>query len=399
MHTQIPIPTKLVEVISNHIDFLPDFNSITETQKQSILKKLISLWYLIYHSQNTNYKIDNLKVWVNIHSKYLIPYNLKIGNTRLKYPHFIKILEDCKAIDVNTKFSKGAFSKSYRVTTSFLKDSFYTEMEIDFESIFKDTRDKDYWIDNLPKQKNLIEDAYNTKILLDEYLHWMQKNIGIELNPVFNKKKGTLKRRWLDPERIYKHFNLALRINFKNLFFSISNEGRFYNSISNLPNTAIPFLLMSNRKLKSIDIMNCQPLLLASILKNDEYQKDVELGIFYDNMGKELGKDRNVFKISSYKYLFFGNNQLKMGKTYSAMEKLYPGMMGLINSYKEENQMAIELQKLESEIFVNRIGGMNFSKLLRHDQVLVHEEYFEMLKSTVTNEFKRIGLKVSFNEK
>lgn len=389
----ILIPTKIIEVIENFLSIESDFFDKTEKQKNNLKVKLISLWYFIYNKQIVN--SETLDMYINIYKEELEVFNIKIDGKQYGYNKLLDYLKLSNLIDINDKYSPGAFSKAYRIKTDFLQDTKYTEVQIDFKVIFKNIKDKKYWINKYPEFSNLIEDCYNTKVNLDEYIYWIKNNIGLELKPII--VKGILKKRYLTNEVAYCHITMALKINFKNNWFKLSDEGRFYSSISNLPSTALDFILFYNRSVKEIDIKNCQPLLLSTLVVSESYKKDVQDGIFYENVAKELNIRRNDFKFLSYKYIFFSDKPLKSGKIYDAMNKLYPTLVEQINKLREDCNLACRLQEIESDIFVNKLGKLNIRKLLRHDSVLINEEEYNKVCMFLENEFKKLKLNIKIN--
>jgi hypothetical protein len=172
----------------------------------------------------------------------------------------------------------------------------FIEFEIDFNKIFENLKDKKYWIKKYPAYKKQINETYEVKINLTEYIKWITDNIGSELKPIIN--NGILERRFLTKERAYDYINDAIKINLGNIWFKVSDEGRFYNSTTNLSYTAIPHFTLKRRKVKEIDVVNCQPLLLCGLIKNKIYKKDVEDGIFYEKMANELGLKKGNFTVS-----------------------------------------------------------------------------------------------------
>lgn len=383
---KIYIPATILEKIDFII--LTEFNNPTEKQRINIADRLISLWFFIYTSQRENDKIWNLKGFTNIEKKSLLHFSIRLERL-YNYNDLLKMLSDEKLISINNKYSVGNFSKSYRVETEFIETK-YTEVNIDIEKIYKNIKNKSHWIKNNPEHKKQINDAYKASINIPQYIEWLHNNIGLELRPIF--KDGILERRYLTTETIYNYINDALKINFKNIWFKVSNEGRFYNSLTNLSYTALPFIKVNRRLIKEIDVSNCQPLLLSKLINNSQYKKDCENGIFYDKISKELNVSRNEAKILSYKYIFFKSKPLLSGKIFDCMEKLYCGVIGQINELRQTMNLAIELQKIESNIFVNKIGNMDYDMMLRHDAVFVCEEDYEIIKKVVFREFNKIGL-------
>jgi hypothetical protein len=258
---KIKIPTKIIEKIIESVELDYRFCNLTEKQSQKLFKKLIEIWYFIYYNQINDMDCNNLKYFTSISKNELDKFNLFINGIRLKHNDLFKILKDL--IEINNSYSTGKFTKSYRINQD-IDFGNLTECDIDFDIIFKNTLNKEYWINKYPNHKNLIEDCYNSIIDLDEYLFWMLSNKGLKLKPIFDKLTGKINERYLVEQSIYLYFNLALKVNLKNLWFKISNEGRFYSSISNLPTHSINFIKIDNTKCDRIDIKNCQPLLLST---------------------------------------------------------------------------------------------------------------------------------------
>lgn len=391
---KVLIPTKLVDEIDNYIMIETDLSNITNKQKINLTKQLISLWYFIYNEQIDSNK-ETLDLYTNIERKKLDCFYIKLNNKKIGYRLLLEMLEKTSLIDINNKYKPGEFSKGYRIKTDFLSDTHYTEVEIDFDKIFYKVHSKQYWLSKYPQFTKHIEDAYETKIDLDEYIHWMNNNIGIEIKPII--VNGVIKKRFLTPERIYLHTNLALKLNFENIWFKLSNEGRLYSTVTNLPFTSLPFFKMYRRELKDIDIKNSQPLLMSLLVNDNKYKKDVEAGIFYDKVAKQLGIDRNDFKVLSYRYIFFGKKPINSGKVYDAMEIVYPALMSQINKLKENISLAHKLQEMEADIFVNKLGKLPIKMLLRHDQVMVHNEDIALVKKFLLNEYKKLGLNINLD--
>lgn len=388
------VPTSIIKIIENYIQIDTDFCDATTLQKQKLKKILIEIWYFIYTKQIESKKVTNLKFYVDIHSDKLKHFKFKNKKKIYGYAILIDMLVFMNLV-TKTKHKTGEHSKGYRIKSSFLENTCFTEFALDFTKIFKNTRNKQHWLDLYPEQNNLIEDCYNTKIELDDYLFWLQQNIGKEIDPKI--KNGKVQRRFLDTERIYKHFHLALKINFENLWFKLSNEGRFYTSITNCPSTALDFIKLGNMSLVQLDIKNSQPLLMAALLPKrfKQYKSDVENGVFYQKMGKQMGIKDKDFKIKSFKYIFFSKKQLKSGDVFNALQQVYPGLINEINYIKENVSLAHKLQEMEADIFVKKLGKLNFPKLLRHDEVLVTEQYRQQVEDFLRLEYAKLDLKIT----
>ncbi|MDA6068959.1 hypothetical protein NJT12_04920 [Flavobacterium sp. AC] len=405
------IPTELLTVITNQINIDTRFVNISINHFQSLAKQLVTLWYFIYTNQQSKITDENevtLHFYTNIHRDELKHFKIKINKKEYSYASLIDVLQSCNVIKVNNKYSNSEtpFTKGYKINTYFLSNSNHTEFEIDFKKIFRNTREKQYWLDIYPQYKHLIEDVYQSSVNLDDYLYWLQKNIGIDLKKT-KRKTYTLpcgkkiiktEKQYLTPERIYQHFHQSLKLNFKNVWFAVSNEGRFYNSVSNIPSTAVQFLKISGAETFNVDISNSQPLLLSVLLSDEQtaYKNDVQNGVFYQKVADFMGCERPYFKGLSYQFVFFNDNVLKSGMIFDALEEIYPGLIHEINQIKTKSKLACQLQAMEADIFVNKIGKLDFPKLLRHDQVIVTKENFEIVQQELVQEYKKLGLKVTF---
>lgn len=401
---KIQLPTALIERIDNHIKEEETFFQIKEKQRQLLNKKLINLWYFICSSQIDDNN-NTLKYYTNIPRENFRIFKFKFKTKVFQYNELLNYLNKWDLIDINQKYcskkSCNSFTKSYRINTKFLSGTHMTEVEIDFSKIFKNTNNKEYWMKKYPDHSNLIEDCYNTTINLDEFINWLYMKKGKKLkSKMIN---GVLTKRYLTSERIIMYINKALKLHFKNLWFAVSNEGRLYSSITNLPNDAIDYLRLYEKKVIELDVSNCQPLLLAYYINNNDYQKDVENGVFYERILHKLGwkkkKDRDKLKNLAYRYFFFSKNILKSGKIYNVINEFYPQLIEQINDLKKNYNLALKLQRMESYIFIDRIGKLPNKKITRHDSVLIFKEEEKYFKEMIENEFNNYNLKVTVKVK
>ena len=422
------LPTALINRLTHQISIDIDFNKAPETVKQKVFNAAINLWYLIYDRQVNDDTCINLSYFTHI-SKFDLEQNrftIKYNKDEYCYSKFIDILKSASLVEVNDNYrfaQKGysidgkAHTKSYRVNKEFIKGNSLIEIEIDFKSLVKNTRNKSYWIKKYPQYAELIKDCYRTKVDLVNYINWLNENIDIDLG-----KRGVEKSYWeygkqieytvmedrfLDAERIMRYTNSAIKHNLGNLWFKVSDEGRFYTSVINLSSTVIEspdkkikhdgYLLLNKRKVRSIDIKNSHPLLLASLIDCPEYKKDCGAGVFYQKIMDKTGKTKEEVKNLLYKYIFFNNSPLgKTGETYQVLEELYPGLVEQINAIKAKHSLAHLLQTMEADIIVEGCGRLDFPKLLRHDQVLMFEENYNDVVDYLKERYKKFGLEVSF---
>ena len=391
MSTHIKIPTNVL----NRIIENTRLKLLDEKSQSKLIKKIIELWMFIYNKQIGDESTISLKGYTNIDKSELDKFNIQIDNKRIRYRELLDMLYGL--VETNDKYKKGSFTKGYRIITDNFNGN-TTEVEIDINKIFHNIKSKEYWITKYPEHQHLIEWTYKSSIDLDEYLKWMLNNEGMKLKPITN--KGILMDRFLNRERIWHHFFLSLKINIGDLWFKVSDEGRLYSSISNLPYTSVPYIKLYMNDTCDIDIKNCQPLLLSKLLNNckgaKEYKRDVENGIFYDRVAHDMGIERLKFKALSYKLIFFNDKPLLGGKVYESMIKLYGDVIYKINELKKDGKLSLTLQKMESEIIVDGIGKLNIPKLLRHDQVICLKDNKKTIEQELIKQFNNINLNVNF---
>jgi hypothetical protein len=403
MKTQLP--TALIECIDKYINEEETFFQIKEKQRQLLNKKLINLWYIIFSSQiDDNH--NTLKYYTNIPRENFRLFKFKFKTKVYQYNELLNFLNKWNLIEINHKYCSknqnkgcGSFSKSYRIRTEYLSGTQMSDVEIDFTKIFKNTKSMEYWLKIYPEYSNLIVDCYNTTIKLDEFIHYLYQNQGMKLK--FKLIDGRLMTTYLTAEKTILYINKVLKLHFKNLWFKVSDEGRFYSSLTNLPSVSTKYLKLYDKDVFELDVSNCQPLLLARLLKNSEYQKDVENGVFYKRMADKIGECSKIkwcdkkFKILSYRYIFFSNNPLKNGKIYDALNNCYPKLMEQINNLIKDKNLALALQRMESSIFIEKIGKLSYHKITRHDSVLVRIEDYRLFENLIYDAFQEIGLKVT----
>lgn len=409
------IPTTVIELI---LDYTSSTN-YTDKQKTALEKILIELWLFIFNEQITDRKLINLGGFTCIHGNEMRQFRITIQGKEFKANSLIDILIFLKLASRNGKYSYGKkneginpFPCSYKIETSVLSFGKLTAVELDMDKVFMNIRPKSHFIDLFPQHAHLIEDIYSASIRLDDYLHYLLNNIGMPLHP--KKVKRTingnevhiLEPQFLTEDKAYLYFHMAMKINIGNIWVAEFSTGRFASSVSNMSFTATKFFQMDKSDLIDIDIKNSQPLLLAKLINCPEYQKDVEDGVFYENMAKAICKlkkqkytseHREMFKPNCYRYLLFNNEKLgNTGNIAKAMNQLYPGALDQINQLKEDGTLAGKLQRLEADIFVDYIGALNIKKLLRHDQVLIASGYVKLVKTLLINKYAELGLAVSF---
>ena len=382
---KIKLPIKLIDEINKSIDQHPNL-VLTTKKHQNLFNKLLELWYFVYNKQISD-STKTLIEYTNIHKEDLDKFRVMINGDLIRYNTLLSFIPHL--IEINHTFSQGNFTKGYRIKTEFLQGNLH-EVEIDINFLYENMKTKDYWLEKYPELSQLIHNTYQLELDLDSFIEYTTNNFNKEIRPIV--KNGFIVKRYIDYEFINYCINYALKFKHKNIWFKLSNEGRFYNSITNMPSELIEFISINGQKLYSIDVVNCQPLLLSSLLGDNNFKLDVENGIFYDVLKTHLNINRNECKLLVYSKLLFNHHQMKSGKLYDALESLYPGLVSKINLIK--NDLSLRLQEIESRIFIGKMKNLNKYMVIRHDEVLVLERDIDFFKVYIRNCFKQIKLNV-----
>lgn len=388
----ILIPTKIIEKINFLIEDSILLKNYTEKQKNKLKRTLISLWYFIYLRQLEDDTFSSFDFYTNIHNLQFSKFRLKVKSKSYNHPYLLRLLVKSRLIFINDKFKVGFFSKAYKINSKLISSYNLISVEIDSNLVFKNIKNKKYWLELYPEYKNLIENSYNTKIDIQKYIIWLNNNIGIKLKPKI--KNGVVVDRYLTKGRVFQYVTKCLRVNFENLWFKVSDSGRFYSNVVSLPSSATPFLKLYNKKnLVSLDVANCQPLLLATQLNSERYKKDVEQGVFYQRLADILKKKKSETKMLCFRYLFFSNKPLKSGILFNAMQSLYPLVIEQINKLRQTQSLSFLLQSLESDIMIEGLAKITDLKMItRHDEVLCFEEHKQEVENLMRENIAKIGL-------
>jgi hypothetical protein len=276
--------------------------------------------------------------------------------SRNKYKDYLKIL---KSLDIMTDvpYEDGTFYKRKNLFKQYRIHSDYFNKE-DLAIVVLEDDDKDYkfinTVDGLDERyintiKHLEIDIH--KAIEAEIQYFNEKSLSIQtlkkrISKIFYTKRKRFIKKGKKVERIYHSFTNVSRVSRKHL----------------------------NVHLYSIDIVNCQPLILVANLRDKgmkfdrQYQNDCEEGIFYegfmdinkpDNVSFEDEDWRGDTKKAIYKNIFFGFN--KRSKHNKRFKELYPDTWySLSLIYESPVSLASQLQNIESSLF-NKITP-KFSK-------------------------------------
>lgn len=224
-------------------------------------------------------------------------------------------------------------------------------------------------------------------------------------------------------------------------FYSISTlqSEDFYASINdtnwrldtNLTNLKADFIkggyvTLKGEVLKDIDLANSQPCLLANLFDSldnirvifprlintyqypalNKHEEDVQLfirlsgdGKIYDYICQETGWNRPFAKNIFIRIMF---SKAGWNSPYKKrLKELFPNVIGWMDEFKEKNnshnELAIMLQRLESEIFIRniypQIRRQGYIIYTKHDSILCKESDRDAVKLEMERIMTEMGLK------
>tara|TARA_R110001592_G_scaffold243783_1_gene504857 strand:+ start:99720 stop:100751 length:1032 start_codon:yes stop_codon:yes gene_type:complete len=341
-----------------------------------------------------------------MHKMYRVQVTMTSGKKkRLTFSAMTSILKRASVIDINGKYEKNKFCKSYRPSLKSLNSEYYEEA---FSEIIFIPSDPKSLISMYPSVKKNILDGFKTSIDIEAYKCWLINNKGIELKPKMKKIKNIehggyyriVEERTLTTARINNYLYQAAKINAHALWFSVARSGRLYSSFTNLSYTATPFFIIEGQKTAPFDLPNAQPLLLALKLEArfSEYRHAVANAQFYQLLADEMNIDKMSAKIASYRHVFFSKKTIirSNGKIYEAMVNLFGNeCITQIEDIKKNNDLSFELQKSESELFVYYLAQLDITSITKHDEIICKEEDLSLIKGRIYDYFKVRGIVIS----
>ncbi|WP_136465511.1 hypothetical protein [Flagellimonas onchidii] len=179
-------------------------------------------------------------------------------------------------------------------------------------------------------------------------------------------------------------------------------NNRLDTNFTNLAKPLYDIILLTNGYGES-DLMNSQPTLLGHILKTKEVEGEgvsnfielTESGKFYD----DFGDDRAATKKLMFKVLF-GKSPEKAPKNNTILAEFmeqFPAVYDYIREQKQEKgkeAVAVELQKLESKLFIDGIYydliGQDVICFTKHDSISYHHKYHDVVEKTIRKHFDRM---------
>lgn len=246
-------------------------------------------------------------------------------------------------------------------------------------------------------------------------------------NKYYTSKLSDFKRNVIRQFRISQFYTISTLLS-KDFYASRNKtNNRLDHNLTNLKSTLLKgYVKLEGEYLVDVDLANSQPCLLGyTLTKMDKLQENFpdliqgynfpeldvlapdlqqfleksSTGVLYDYLSERLGWDRELAKLIFIKIMF---SKPKWNSSYKKqIRAIFPTIIQFMDDFKtqngEPNQLAIFLQKLEAEIFIDNIylplrkeGHVIFSK---HDSILCKESQRDELKAKMETILDGIGLK------
>ena len=252
------------------------------------------------------------------------------------------------------------------------------------------------------------------------------RKVDIDLNQVLWWIKHKRRSGYISVTKARAYFNCARCLKKGVIFFRVSDtNGRVDTPVTNLKSELRSFLHFDGYKsLSQIDIKNSQPFLLAVALEHlrsplplsspaistplcgillaeeKELLEAAIRGSFYEelilcyNNRNNVKLDRDGAKEATMRVLYSHNRAMDLNK--SAFRDAYPNIYGYIRDWKsgEHNRLAIDLQKLESDLMIKGVAGelvdkYDFPFLTVHDSVIFPTEFTDTVRGVIDEVFEK----------
>jgi hypothetical protein len=396
-------------------------SNITKTQIEktssfitsiSLITKLVNImkypirnkWIAIYNILSFLNHLDNT---LKMSKKTTLPISTEIFIeyfNRNEYKEYTKLLQE---LDILTKvpYDDGKFYQygldngnkciQYRVHNNYIKDDICMVIFEDNDKLELE-KDNNY---NKKMEKTILKTQINYKnSVIDEIKNYKE-------NCFFQKEESLFKLKC--------RLSAILQLTNRRFIKKGIKVDRIYNSFSNLSKISRKHLHIKGTYFKSIDIKNCQPLLLSYYILqtggviDDLYLDNCEEGILYETlMDEELIKDmtkeqyeeyRNSIKVQTYKNIYFNLN--KNADITIRFANLYPNVYYFLDNYYQHNleeTMASNLQNIEASIFNNIVAPKSIGYYTLFDAIYFTDDNdIDFIFSTIKEEFSKLNINPS----
>jgi hypothetical protein len=177
-------------------------------------------------------------------------------------------------------------------------------------------------------------------------------------------------------------------------------DTNFTNMASELVNE-----ICKQNNLVQIDLSNSQfsilSMVLSKELKSDDYKLFKELtsrGRLYDYIQYKLGL-KTTKRAKQLMFAIMFSSYRMSNPIKKKIKELFPTVIDWVDNYKKkhgDNQFSIMLQKIESEIFIDKIYHQvkkrNWFCFTKHDSLIVQKDYVEQVLSLMEHVLEQVGV-------
>jgi len=398
-----------IRITEDELDklFYQDLNWIKEKDLCFAPKKLVDK--LIKIHDETFYKIESIDIFLKKSIRFFRNYILNNENGDYNYRLNSKKI---RAYFPNLKEKKITYSNyilAFEKAGIVLKTNNYSTK---FKVCNRYKFDKNFFEDEFVLVTFSAEelDSYNIKRtnlnLESKYLNTLQ-TLKLDIENAI-KEQYQLFKCELDKKRFFCRINKILKFNRERNRYCIKGKksNRIYHALCFLPKESRKHL---NIKFHSLDIVNCQPLLLCYYLKSkglqydDEFIKNVESGRLYESIKDRLENvSRDEVKKMVYSEILFDFKTAKKNRVNKVFKKIYPLTYSSLEHIhlNEKTTLASILQNLEASLF-NNLNVINSEYYFTLFDAIYYNNKDDKddLKSQISKYFRNLNLEVSVSDK
>jgi len=235
------------------------------------------------------------------------------------------------------------------------------------------------------------------------------RNVSIDYKGAIQAEIAHYKKGNIDANKLRMRLNKLFSLNGKRTIHYGNKVNRVYTSLSNLSKISREYLHIYGTRFENLDIVNCQPLLLCYyLIKNDllidqEYIKDCEAGVLYENFYEKIGDNeidkqkRDKAKEHLYKSIYFDFQPAYIvhkkfaelyPQTYCSLEKI------TAEFYLDTIKLAGILQNVEAEIFNDLVPANSKYYFTLFDAVYFTDiTDISQLENDIYSKFAAFGIK------
>lgn len=304
------------------------------------------------------------------------------------YGKYIKLLLDKEIIECNDSYStKTRTSKKYKIHPRFAGDVSLKEV------IYKITVRKEIMTTSDMKDLKQFYEKYINNFNENEFLEVMNEELKDLTGATYKMKR----RAWMS-----SYGNLEQGFLYAN---RNKTNNRLDTNFTNMP-SQLRKLIMKWNNLAEIDMVNSQPMLLSTMIQDDPkfngnsdpdtvyFHKLCKTGKLYDTLATRWDKTRDEIKEEVFFILYSKASTYR--QPHEKFNEMFQPIFDYIINIKEtegNNQFAIKLQKLESEIWIDTIKpSLNRNNIIHttvHDSVIIHEDNLDLSYELIKSELNK----------